>query len=50
MQVPSLGQEDSLEEGMATIPVFLHVEFHGQGCPAGYSPQGHKESDMTEAT
>ena len=30
------------------IPVFLPGESHGQRSPAGYSPQGHKESDMTE--
>ena len=29
-------------------PVFLPGEFHGQGSLAGYSPWGHKESDMTE--
>jgi len=28
--VPSLGQEDTLEEGMATPPVFLPGESHGQ--------------------
>ena len=31
-------------------PVFLPREFHGQRSLAGYSPWGHKESDMTEAT
>ena len=30
-------------------PVFLHEESHGQRL-AGYSPQGHKESDMIELT
>ena len=30
--------------------VFLPGESHGQSSLAGYSPQGHKESDMTEAT
>ena len=30
-------------------PVFLPGEFHGQRNLAGYSPWGHKESDMTEA-
>ena len=30
MQVQSLGQEDPLEEGMATIPVFLPGQSHGQ--------------------
>ena len=34
-QVPSLGQEDSLEEGMATTPVFSHVGFRGQRSLAG---------------
>ena len=28
-QVQSLGQEDPLEEGMATHCIFLHGEFHG---------------------
>ena len=31
-------------------PVFLPGRFHGQRNLAGYSPQGHKESDMTEYT
>ena len=30
------------------IPVFQPEKFHGQRSLAGYSPQGHKESDMTE--
>ena len=29
-------------------PVFLPGEFHGQRSLAGYSPWGHKESDVTE--
>ena len=29
-------------------PVFLPEKFHGQRSLAGYTPQGHKESDMTE--
>ena len=29
-------------------PVFLPGESHGQRSLAGYSPRGHKESDMTE--
>ena len=29
-------------------PVFLPREFHGQRSLAGYSPWGHKESDMIE--
>ena len=36
---------------MATTPVFLPGKSHGQRSLAGYSPQGHKESDITtEAT
>ena len=31
-------------------PVLLPGESHGQMSLAGYSPWGHKESDMTEAT
>ena len=31
-------------------PVFLPGKFQGQRSLAGYSPQGCKESDMTEAT
>ena len=46
-QVPSLGREDALEEGMAT-PVFLPGEAHGQRSLVGYSPRGHEELDMTE--
>ena len=49
-QVQSLGGEDPLEKEMATTQVFLPGEFHGQRNLAGYSPRGHKESDMTEAT
>ena len=46
----SLGWEDPLEEGMATAPVFLPVDFQGQRSLVGYSPWGHKESDTTEVT
>ena len=37
MQVQSLGPEDLLEEGMATAPVFLPGESHGQRSLAGFS-------------
>ena len=47
IQVRSLGQENTLEEGMNT-PVFLPGEFHGQRSLVGYSPWSHKESDSTE--
>ena len=33
---------------MATGPVFLSGESHGQRSLAGYSPSGHRELDMTE--
>ena len=45
--VQSLGQEDPLEKGMATTPVFLPGKSHGQRSLAGYSSQDHKELDMT---
>ena len=35
---------------MATPPVFLPGESHGQRILAGYSPRGHKELNTTEAT
>ena len=65
MQVHSLGWKDPLEEDMATqssilawrIPMdrgaWLAVASqapHGQRSLAGYSPWGHKESDVTEVT
>ena len=33
---------------METYSVFLPGEFHGQRSLVGYSPQGGKESDVTE--
>ena len=45
--VRSLGQEDPLEEEMATTPIFLPGKSHGWRSLEGYSPQGHKESDTT---
>ena len=44
------GREDPLEEGVATTPVFLPGESHGQRSLAGCSPRGHKELDTTEVT
>ena len=44
-RVQSLGQEDTLEKGMATHSSILA---HGQRSLVSYSPWGHKESDMTE--
>ena len=44
--VPELGR--SLEEGMATPPVFFPKQSPGQRNLAGCSPGGLKESDTTE--
>ena len=33
---------------MATTPVLLPGESHGQRSLVGYSPQGYKQSDMAE--
>ena len=46
--VRSLGREDPLEKEMATHSSILPGEFHGRRSLVGYSPRGHKESDMTE--
>ena len=46
-RVQSLGREDPLEEETATHSSILAWESHGQKSLKGYSPQGHKESDMT---
>ena len=48
--IQSLGLEDPLEESMAAHFSVLPWRIHGQRNLAGYSPWGHKESDMTEAT
>ena len=44
----SLGGEDPLEEGMATHSSILAWRIPWTEDLAGYSPWGHKESDMTE--
>ena len=44
------GSEDPLEEGMTTHFSILAGESHVLKNLVGYSPQGHKESDMTEVT
>ena len=46
--VQSLDQKDPLKKRMATDSLFLPGEIHGQRSLAGYSPWGHKESDMTK--
>ena len=45
--VQSLGQEDSLEKGMATHSLFLPGELHGQRSLAGYSLWGCRELGPT---
>ena len=40
--IPSLGQEDPLEEERATTPVFLPGKSHGKRSLAGYSPWGRR--------
>ena len=47
MQVQFLGWGDTLEKEMATTPVFLPGESHGQRSLASYSPWNLKQSDMT---
>ena len=50
-QVRSLGQEEPLEEGLATHSNILAWRILWAGEPGKlYTPWGHKESDMTEAT
>ena len=44
--VQSLGQEDSLERGIATHCSILAGEFHRQRSLGGYSQWGRKESAM----
>ena len=43
-----MGQEDSLEKEMVIHSSILSWEIHGQRNLVGYSPWGHKGSDMTE--
>jgi len=45
MCVRSLGQEDPLEEGMATHSSMLAGDSHGQRSLAGYVQGGYKEED-----
>ena len=44
----SLGWEDPLEEGIAVLQYSCLENPHGQKSLVGYSPRGHKESDMTK--
>ena len=49
-QVRFLGQEDPLEEDMATHSSILAWRIPWTEKPSGNSPQGHKESEVTERT
>ena len=46
-QEESLGQEDPLEEEMATHSSILPGKSYGQRSLEGYSPWGHKELSTT---
>ena len=48
--VLSLGQEDSLEEGMATHSSTLSWRIPWAEELTGYSPKGHTEADITDVT
>ena len=51
MHVQSLGQEDPLEEDTAIHSSIRAWRIPRTQEPGGlYSPQGHRQSDMTEAT
>ena len=45
----SLGWEEPLEEGMATLSSILALRIPMQRSLAGYNPRGRKEWDMTES-
>ena len=47
-KLPSLGWEDPLKKGMATHTSILAWRIPLTEEHLGYSPWGHKESDMTE--
>ena len=54
-EIESCGFDPGLEKtpwrrAWQPTPVFLPGESHGQRSLVGYSPQGRKESDMTEVT
>ena len=50
MEVRSLGQEDSLEEGMATHSSIIARRILGTEEPGGTAVHGVTESDTTEVT
>ena len=48
MLVQSLSLEDPWWRVWQPTPVFLPGEFHAQRSLASYSPQGRKESDLSQ--
>ena len=48
IQVQSLGWEDPLEEGLATLSSILAWRIPRPEEPGGYSPWDHKELDTTK--
>ena len=48
--IRDVGLISELGRSPGSTLVFLPGESHGQRSLAGYSPWGHKELDMTEAT
>ena len=48
VRIQSLGQEDPLEEGMATCSSILAWKIPGAEEPGRLQPMSHKELDMTE--
>ena len=47
-QVQSLGGKNPWRRKWQSTPIFLFEKSNGQRSLAGYSPWGHKESDMTK--
>ena len=48
--IPGLGRPLGERRSWKPTPVFMPGESHGQRSLAGYSQQGNKESDVTDAT
>ena len=48
--IPEMGRSPGIPLAWQPTPVFLPGECHGQRSLVGYSTQGHKELDTTEAT
>ena len=50
IRVRAVDQEDPLEKSMANHSSILAWRFPRTEEPAGYSPEGHKELDITKMT